>query len=250
MNDKELLELAQAYRREPCKANYDAMAGAVRALVGEAEKSERRANMFAGIFSNYTIAMQAALIDAELKSQLEGMSWIFNTLAGPGLLPDVDVAKAMGGAQAWFDAKMEEEVARVALYAHQQPKAEPLQEPMPDCWAVVKDGSVIGTHDAPCHLDGIQAVRYIASAPQAKPLTWQPIETAPKDFVTIFDGWNSERVADVIWAHPEYTPKGYHAFCVSEYTNGHGWDNVEVKGLTHWMPLPSAPDAYGIGGGV
>lgn len=133
MTTKTILALAQAHRKEPSKVNYDALAGAVRALVGEAEKSERRAKMFAGIFSNYTIAMQAALIDAELKSQLEGMSWIFNTLAGPGLLPDVDVAKAMGGAQAWFDAKMEEDVARVALYAHQQPMAEPVQEVKCDC---------------------------------------------------------------------------------------------------------------------
>jgi hypothetical protein len=39
-----------------------------------------------------------------------------------------------------------------------------IQEPvgsMPDCWVVVKDGCIIGTHDAPGHLHGIQAVRYV-----------------------------------------------------------------------------------------
>ena len=80
---------------------------------------------------------------------------------------------------------------------------------------------------------------------------WQPIETAPKDFVSVFDGWNGDRVVDVSWAHPEYSPKGHYAWCVSEYTNGHGYDNVEVKGLTHWMPIPSGPvikAAHGITG--
>ena len=79
--------------------------------------------------------------------------------------------------------------------------------------------------------------------PKAEPLTWQPIETAPKDFVTVFDGWNGDRVCDLLWTHPECSPKGHFAFCASEYTNGHGWDNVEVKGLTHWMPVPNGPKA-------
>lgn len=70
---------------------------------------------------------------------------------------------------------------------------------------------------------------------------WRPISEAPKDFVTVFDGWNGERVADVSWAHPEYSPKGHCDWCVSEYENGHGWNNVGVCGLTHWMPTPPAP---------
>jgi hypothetical protein len=72
---------------------------------------------------------------------------------------------------------------------------------------------------------------------------WQKIETAPKDFVTEFDGWNGERVPSVSWAHPEYSPKGHCAWCVSEYENHNGWINTEVKNLTHWMPLPAAPEA-------
>jgi len=73
------------------------------------------------------------------------------------------------------------------------------------------------------------------------PTGWQPIETAPKDFVTEFDGWNGERVPNVIWAHPEGAPKGTYCWCVSEYVQHHGWILEEVKGLTHWMPLPPAP---------
>lgn len=77
-----------------------------------------------------------------------------------------------------------------------------------------------------------------------------PIETAPKDFVTEFDGWNGERVPNVSWAHPEYSPKGNFDWCVSEYETGHGWANVAVKNLTHWMPLPPPPGIVGEKGGA
>jgi hypothetical protein len=70
---------------------------------------------------------------------------------------------------------------------------------------------------------------------------WQPIETAPKDFVTEFDGWNGRRVPNVIWAHPEYAPKGEYDWCYSDYVQHHGWVMERVSGLTHWMPLPAAP---------
>lgn len=71
---------------------------------------------------------------------------------------------------------------------------------------------------------------------------WQPIETAPKDFSIEFDGWTYRgRVTDVFWAHPDDAPKGHLAWCVSEYVINYGWVHVEVKGLTHWMPLPEAP---------
>jgi len=76
---------------------------------------------------------------------------------------------------------------------------------------------------------------------EAASATWQPIETAPKDFCTEFDASNGEdRFTNVSWAHPDYSPKGYFAWCVSEY-DSQGQMNVEVKGLTHWMPLPPKP---------
>jgi hypothetical protein len=70
---------------------------------------------------------------------------------------------------------------------------------------------------------------------------WQPIETAPKDFVTRFDGWNGERVTDLCWDYPNGAPKGHFAWCVEEHEQHYGWKRVEVKGLTHWMPLPQPP---------
>lgn len=73
------------------------------------------------------------------------------------------------------------------------------------------------------------------------PAGWKPIDSAPKDFSTEFDGWNGERVPNVIWAHPEYEAKGEYAWCRSVYVHGHGWEMERVLGLTHWMPHPAAP---------
>ena len=72
-------------------------------------------------------------------------------------------------------------------------------------------------------------------------MEWQPIETAPKDFTTNFDGWNGERVTNVFWGHPEYADKGVYDWCISEYVQGFGNENARVKNLTHWMPLPKPP---------
>ncbi|KJV07992.1 hypothetical protein [Methylocucumis oryzae] len=67
-----------------------------------AEKSERRARMFSDILEQYVIAMRAAVVADKLEDVNTGMRWIKNTLAGPGLLPDIEEAKAIGGAQAFF----------------------------------------------------------------------------------------------------------------------------------------------------
>jgi hypothetical protein len=86
---------------------------------------------------------------------------------------------------------------------------------------------------------------FASATPPAQPAVpegWQPIETAPKDFCTEFDGWNGKRVPDVSWAKPEFNQRGDYAWCVQQYENGYGWANVEVKGLTHWRPIPSAPE--------
>lgn len=70
-------------------------------------------------------------------------------------------------------------------------------------------------------------------------MEWQPIETAPKDFVTEFDGWNGERVPDVFWGIPEFRHEP--AWVKARYETSFGWVNEEVLGLTHWMPLPEPP---------
>jgi len=87
-----------------------------------------------------------------------------------------------------------------------------------------------------------EALQYLTTDPvKVQTRQWQPIETAPKDFVTEFDGWNGKRVPNVIWAHPEYEAKGEYAWCRPFYEPNHGWTMERVRGLTHWMPLPAPP---------
>lgn len=54
-------------------------------------------------------------------------------------------------------------------------------------------------HHACTHVDCAAAIRALDLSWLSG---WQPIETAPKDFVTEFDGWNGERVPNVSWARP------------------------------------------------
>lgn len=72
------------------------------------------ARTYSDVIANHCIAMQAAVIEAHIgKGPDAAMAWIRNTLRGPGLLPDLEQAQALGGAQAWFDAKTaEHEAAR------------------------------------------------------------------------------------------------------------------------------------------
>ena len=70
-------------------------------------KAKRCAIIYSNVIANHCIAMQAAVIDGKLQSPAHGLQWILNTLYGPGLLPDLDEAKALGGAQAWFDRETE-----------------------------------------------------------------------------------------------------------------------------------------------
>mgnify|MGYP000408573129 CR=1 FL=1 len=80
----------------------------------EIARYERLNESFNHIISNHCIAMQAAVIETEINGSEEGMSWIVNTLVGPGLYPDIEDAKSIGGAQAWFDRESAIEAARVA----------------------------------------------------------------------------------------------------------------------------------------
>lgn len=77
----------------------------------EAAKSERRAIAFGDIVQQQVIAMRAAVVAAKLDGLDVGMQWIANTLCGPGNLPDLEEAKALGGAQALWDKETAEHEA-------------------------------------------------------------------------------------------------------------------------------------------
>ena len=80
-------------------------------LQREAAKSERRAIAFGDIVAQHVMAMRAAVVDAKLNGPEAGIAWIENTLEGPGHLPDVEAAKAEGGAQCMFNREMAEHEA-------------------------------------------------------------------------------------------------------------------------------------------
>ena len=79
--------------------------------LAEAAKSERRAVAFGDIVNSQILAMRAAVVAAKLEGLDVGMQWIANTLCGPGHLPDIDEARALGGAQALWDKETAEHEA-------------------------------------------------------------------------------------------------------------------------------------------
>ena len=90
-------------------------------VLAEAAKSERRAITFGDIVHTQVLAMRAAYVEAKLNGSDAGMTWIENTLEGPGQLPDLAAAKKEGGAQCMFNREMAEHEAFRA--AHPAPGA-------------------------------------------------------------------------------------------------------------------------------
>lgn len=84
---------------------------ALLALIADGNKSERRAIVFGDIVNSHVVAMRAAVVAAKLEGLDVGMQWIANTLCGPGHLPDLDEARALGGAQALRDKETAEHEA-------------------------------------------------------------------------------------------------------------------------------------------
>ena len=109
-------ELLAAWKRklpsvEPTDQDLSAFALGVEVSQAEAAKSERRAITFGDIVHTQVLAMRAAVVDSVLNGPEAGMAWILNTLEGPGHLPDVNAAKAEGGAQVMFNREMAEHEA-------------------------------------------------------------------------------------------------------------------------------------------
>ena len=80
--------------------------GRLEAAEKDAAKSECRAILFGDLLHQNIIAMRAAVVAGHLESHAHGLQWIVNSLYGPGHLPNIDEARALGGAQALFDKEM------------------------------------------------------------------------------------------------------------------------------------------------
>lgn len=83
-------------------------------LLRENKRLNRVYTMLNEVISNHCIAMQSAIIETEINGAEKGMQWIANTLIGPGLFPNIEDAKSIGGAQAWFDRESAIEADRIA----------------------------------------------------------------------------------------------------------------------------------------
>ena len=114
-------ELFAAWKRklpsvEPTDRELTAFALGVEVGQADAAKSERRAVAFGDIVNSQILAMRAAVVAAKLEGLDVGMQWIANTLCGPGHLPDIDEARALGGAQALWDKETAEHEALRAAH--------------------------------------------------------------------------------------------------------------------------------------
>lgn len=117
-------ELLAAWKRKvpnvaPTDRELSAFALGVEVGQADAVKSERRAIAFGDVVQRQVIAMRAAVVAAKLEGLDVGMQWIANTLEGPGHLPDLDEARAIGGAQALWDKETAE--AEAFRAAHPAP---------------------------------------------------------------------------------------------------------------------------------
>jgi hypothetical protein len=106
-----------AARHKAAADLWGRIAGEVDRLHAEIAKGERRAITFGDIVHTQVIAMRAAVVAAKLEGLDVGMQWIANTLCGPGHLPDIEEAKALGGAQALWDKETAEHEAFRAAHA-------------------------------------------------------------------------------------------------------------------------------------
>ena len=92
-------------------------------------------------------------------------------------------------------------------------------------------------------LDGANLMRELAAEPVRVPMTWQPIETAPRDAMTYFLATNGSGVWVAHW-NPVAT-SGYRfekPWRSAMLNHWHIKDEALRHGPpTHWMPLPDAP---------
>lgn len=160
----------------------------------------------------------ATLWDAIAEGALCGFDWrvyplanVVNCMAqaaipapeGAQLPPLPHPLLIAGGGQSWFNAEQMRAYARAALAA-----------PAPQ--------------DS---LDSAQSSKGVAmQAPQAP--AWQPIETAPKE---------RGGLVDIICNERRYTGCHYDRIC-DEYRHITACGVlIRLKGATHWMPIPAAP---------
>ncbi len=95
---------ANSSRIIECVNGYDALLDRIAELEKEAATKEKFSLTVADMMTRQIHAMQAAVIASRTYDAEAGMTWIENTLCGPGHLPDVNEENA----QEFFDKKIKE----------------------------------------------------------------------------------------------------------------------------------------------
>ena len=165
-------------------------------------------------------------------------------------LPE-SVAKHDGGVFVWaadwlptrnldyFTADQMREYARAALAAN-VPQYSDLDGLAHELWAVAQLPPGQGIADG---VERIKAV-LLQAAPVAVASPWMPIETAPKDdsLLLLKEKWEDEPFIGQ-WVSSAYGGK-WAASRTHYDTDGDACviDCVYSEGVTHWMPLPPAPE--------
>ncbi len=79
-------------------------------------------------------------------------------------------------------------------------------------------------------------------------MTWQPIDTAPKDGTVVL-GWSKLliHVGTYMWRESSYVPEtGWVLACEGavaiESADDSGYYYCDPEPLSHWMPLPAPPE--------
>ena len=114
-------------------------------------------------------------------------------------------------------------------------------------------GFVEGWHESEYQvwLEGYRAGLTAPPPPAQQAVSWQPIETAPRNGSTMLLGlfnqlgkwrtmrgqWMSRAEIDETWEEPEDGEEGFYETCVEAEDVPNCW-RIHP---THWMPLPSAP---------
>jgi hypothetical protein len=74
-------------------------------------------------------------------------------------------------------------------------------------------------------------------------MTWQPIETAPRDGTRILVSFGDMGVWQVSWTEPAYDD--WMIWCVDDNKHGpyalRGYAATGPRAPTHWQPLPAPP---------
>lgn len=107
-NDVALVRLADHQRlqadHERLQAECERLQAECEKLRRDAEATRKSVKLLNYLFARNIIAMQSAVIEWEKgKGAAAGMQWIWNTLFGPGQIPDEDETDA----QAYFDREIE-----------------------------------------------------------------------------------------------------------------------------------------------